>query len=46
MRALRRDDKKFDLSAVRAGQRPGTKEVDDGVWLARFMRRDPGYFDL
>jgi hypothetical protein len=24
----------------------GIKEVDDGIWLASFMRYDPGYFDL
>jgi hypothetical protein len=26
--------------------RLGIKEVDDGIWLASFMRYDLGYFDL
>ena len=29
-----------------AGQKLGIKEVDDGIWLASFMRYDLGYFDL
>jgi hypothetical protein len=29
-----------------AGQKLGTKEVDDGIWLASFMQYDLGYFDL
>ena len=29
-----------------AGQKPGIKEADDGIWLASFMQYDPGYFDL
>jgi hypothetical protein len=31
---------------VLAGQKPGIKEADDGIWLASFMQYDPGYFDL
>lgn len=35
-----------NISTVRAGQRLGIREVDDGTWPIRFMRHDPGYFDL
>jgi transposase InsO family protein len=38
--------KKINVSTVLAGQRLGIKEVDDGIWLASFMRYDLGYFDL
>jgi hypothetical protein len=38
--------KKINISIVLAGQRLGIKEVDDGIWLASFMRYDLGYFDL
>jgi hypothetical protein len=38
--------KKINVSTVLAGQRLGIKEVDDGIWLATFMRYDLGYFDL
>jgi hypothetical protein len=38
--------KKIHLSTVLAGQRIGIKEVDDGIWIASFMRYDLGYFDL
>jgi hypothetical protein len=38
--------KKINISTVLAGQRLGIKEVDDGIWLASFMRYDLGYFDL
>jgi hypothetical protein len=31
---------------VLAGQRPGIKEVDGGIWLVGFMDYDLGYFDL
>jgi hypothetical protein len=31
---------------VLAGQKPGIKEADDGIWLASFMQYDLGYFDL
>jgi hypothetical protein len=30
---------------VLAGQKLGIKDVDEGIWLASFMRYD-GYFDL
>ena len=29
-----------------AGQRIGTKEVDDVIWLVSVMHYDPGYIDL
>ena len=38
--------KKINVSTVLAGQSLGIKEVDDGIWLASFMRYDLGYFDL
>ena len=38
--------KRINISTVLAGQRLGIKEVDDGIWLASFMRYDLGYFDL
>ena len=38
--------KKINISNVLAGQRLGIKEVDEGIWLASFMRYDLGYFDL
>jgi hypothetical protein len=38
--------KKINVSTVLAGQRLGVKEVDDGIWLASFMRYDLGYFGL
>jgi hypothetical protein len=38
--------KSINISSVSAGQRLGIKEVDDGIWLASFMRYDFGYFDL
>ncbi|MGD9921432.1 MAG: hypothetical protein AB7V13_08300 [Pseudorhodoplanes sp.] len=38
--------KKINVSTVLAGQRLGIREVDDGIWLASFMRYDLGYFDL
>src|SRR5882757_3278592 len=34
------------VSSGVAGQKLGIKEVDDGIWLASFMRYDLGYFDL
>jgi len=37
---------KSTVHAVLAGQRPGIKEVDDGIWLASFMHYDFGYIDL
>ena len=37
--------KKVNISTVLAGQRPGIKEVDDGIWLVSFMHYD-GYIDL
>src|SRR4051794_31735177 len=36
--------KKINISTVLAGQSLGIKEVDDGIWLASFMRHDLGYF--
>jgi hypothetical protein len=38
--------KKINISTVMAGQRPGIKEVDDGIWLVSFMAYDLGYIDL
>src|SRR6266853_4246733 len=38
--------KRINISSVLAGQRLGIKEVDDGIWLASFMRYDLGYFGL
>jgi transposase InsO family protein len=38
--------KKINVSTVLAGQRLGTKEVDDGIWLVSFMHYDLGYIDL
>ena len=38
--------KKINISTVLAGQTLGIKEVDEGIWLASFMRYDLGYFDL
>jgi len=31
---------------VLAGQKRGSKEVDEGIWLVSFMHYDLGYFDL
>lgn len=33
-------------SSVLAAQRPGIKEVDDGIWLVSFSHYDLGYFDV
>ena len=38
--------KKINLSTCLAGQGVGIKEVDDGIWLVRFMDYDLGYIDL
>jgi len=38
--------KKIDISTVLAGQKPGIKEVDDGIWLVSFLAYDLGYIDL
>jgi len=38
--------KKINISTVLAGQRLGSKEVDDGIWIVSFMRYDLGYIDL
>jgi putative transposase len=38
--------KKINLSQVFAGQAVGIKEVQDDIWLVRFMDYDLGYFDL
>ncbi len=40
------DRKRINISTVLAGQKPGVKEVDEGIWLASFMHYDLGYFDL
>src|SRR4051794_36234990 len=38
---------RYDLSPMCPGwTKLGIKEVDDGIWLASFMRYDLGYFDL
>ena len=37
--------KKINVSTVLAGQRLEIREVDEGIWLASFMRYDFGYFD-
>ena len=34
------------VSRRRAGQRPGIKQVDDGIWLVSFMHHDLGHIDL
>jgi putative transposase len=38
--------KKINLSTVFAGQAVGIKEVQDDIWLVRFMDYDLGYFDM
>ena len=38
--------KKINISTVKAGQRLGLKEVDDGIWVVTFMAYDLGYIDL
>ena len=38
--------KRINISKALAGQKLGIKEVDEGIWLASFMRYDLGYFDL
>ncbi len=38
--------KKINVSTVLAGQRLGSKEVDDGIWIVSFMRYDLGFIDL
>ena len=38
--------KRINLSHVLAGQRVGIKEVDEGIWIVRFMHYDLGYIDL
>ena len=37
---------RINISTVLAGQRPGIKEIDDGIWLVSFMHYELGYFDL
>ena len=37
---------KINVSSVFAGQKLGIREVDDGIWLVRFMHYDLGYIDL
>jgi hypothetical protein len=38
--------KKINVSTVLAGQKLGSKEVDDGIWLVSFLTYDLGYIDL
>ena len=38
--------KKINVSTVLEGQKLGIKEVEDGIWLIRFMRCDLGYIDM
>ena len=38
--------KKINLSTVLAGQRVGSKDVDEGIWLVSFMHYDLGFIDL
>ena len=38
--------KRINRSQFFAGQRVGTKEVDEGVWIVSFMHYDLGYIDL
>jgi hypothetical protein len=37
---------KINISTVMAGQRLGSKQVDDGIWLLSFMAYDLRYIDL
>ena len=45
-RRICRHRKKIGAATVLAGQHLGIREVNDGFWLASFMRYDLGYFDL
>ena len=36
---------KINISTVLAGQKPGIREVDDGIWLVSFMPYDLGYIE-
>jgi hypothetical protein len=36
---------RFSLFPDFAGQRIGTKEVDEGIWIVSFMLCDLGYID-
>ena len=38
--------KRRNLSSVLAGQKLGSKEVDDGIWIVSFMHYDLGFIDL
>jgi len=38
--------KKINISTVKAGQRPGIKKVEDGIWIVSFMQYDLGYISL
>ena len=38
--------KRVNVLTVLAGQRLGFKEVDEGIWIASFMRYDLGFIDL
>jgi putative transposase len=37
--------RKIHLSHVFAGQKPGTREIEDRIWLVSFMYYDLGFFD-
>ena len=38
--------KRINVSTVLAGQRLGSKEVDEGIWIVSFMSYDLGFIDL
>ena len=38
--------KRVNISTVRAGQKLGIKEVDEGIWLVSSLDYDLGYIDL
>ncbi|MEN3976879.1 hypothetical protein [Emcibacter sp. SYSU 3D8] len=44
--AARGHRKRINISTVLAGQKLGIREVDGGIWIVSFMRRDLGYIDL
>jgi hypothetical protein len=45
LRGRIRGSREINLSTVFAGQNVGVKEVDEKVWLIRFMHCDLGFFD-
>jgi hypothetical protein len=38
--------KRVNVSTVMAGQKPGIKEVDEGIWIVSFTHDDLGFIDL